>query len=153
MQRPIVQRDDMHHWWVFDLNLFFVVGFWNSMYTVFTPLQCDHMRRIFYEEWVGNGGIFKFIPEGFPSCSTKLSSLFNFFFFFLFFQARKVKSGSYGVQQQPVLQGQPFSLQVEYTTRQHDSWQGRGRTLQKTPQLEVQRCVTPQDAASWPSVL
>lgn len=34
----------------------------------------------------------------------------------LFLQAGEVKSGSHGLQQQPVLQGQPIPLQVEYKT-------------------------------------
>lgn len=35
--------------------------------------------------------------------------------FFSFRQAREVQSGSHGLQQQPVLQGQPLPLQVELT--------------------------------------
>lgn len=34
----------------------------------------------------------------------------------MFLQAGEVKSGSHGLQQQPVLQGQPIPLQVEYKT-------------------------------------
>ncbi len=65
---------------------------------------------------------------------------FYLFFFFLSHQAWEVKSGSHGVQQQPVLQGQPFPLQVEYTTRQYDWWQG-GQDTAENPQLEAERGV------------
>lgn len=34
----------------------------------------------------------------------------------MFLQAREVEPGSHGLQQQPVLQGQPIPLQVEYET-------------------------------------
>lgn len=37
-------------------------------------------------------------------------------FWTVFLQAGEVKSGSHGLQQQPVLQGQQIPLQVEYKT-------------------------------------
>lgn len=86
----------------------------------------------------------------FPSCCLWLNTLlllfcFVFLFFSFFHQAWEVKSGSHCVQQQPILQGQPFPLQVEYTTRQYDWWQG-GEDTAENPQLEW-REVFPEDLA------
>lgn len=90
--------------------------------------------------------IFKFIRVVFLPFGANFSCLF--FFLFLFHQAWEVESGSHGVQQQPVLQGQPLPLQVEYTTRQYEWWQGgtlqkktKKRERKKTKQLEVERAV------------
>lgn len=65
-----------------------------------------------------------------------ISLSFSFCLFFSF-QTWKVKSGSHSVQQQPVLQGQPFPLQVEYTTSKHDWWEG-GQDTADNPLLEVE---------------